>query len=482
MRTCILIWLLTAWPAAAFSQEWSVTDHLRISATEGADFGSSLPYLSYMGSSMTSPGDLDGDGVNDLVVGARRASGVAAHAGSIFFLFLQHDGSVRQTSRIAVGKGLLEGGYTQEIWFGASVSSLGDLDGDGVSDLAVGQVNGNDWGPQERGIVWILFPNPDGSIKAYQRLGRRSFPAHNSLAGVGDIDGDGVPDLGLGDPAADEGGLNRGGLQLLYLNPDGTVRESSRINSSQGMGERLADGDLFGYSMASIGDLDQNGVPDLAVGAPLSASGGRERGCVWILFLEDVGTVSRTVRIGSGQGGFEPELADYAHFGCSVSNLGDLDGDGVEDLGVGAPYDDASGIDRGALWILLMQNDGSVKDAQKLTGIENGRTWFGYAAASLGDLDGDGTGDLAVGAPLGNDSDGVRGGSLWLLFMNRGSHAASSADFDENGVVDFGDLLLFASAFGSRSGGATYDAKYDLDSDGRINFEDFLLFVQEYAS
>ena len=129
---------------------------------------------------------------------------------------------------------------------------------------------------------------------------------------------------------------------------DGTADSAKNVKIASGTngGPTLADVDCFGSSVASLGDLDGDGVTDLAVGAGGDDTGGSDRGAVHVLFMNANGTVKSSVKIASGTNG-GPTLADFDHFGSSVASLGDLDGDGVTDLAVGAHGDDTGGVSRG---------------------------------------------------------------------------------------------------------------------------------------
>jgi len=217
---------------------------------------------------------------------------------------------------------------------------------------------------------------------------------------------------------------------ILFLNADGTVKGHQKISATEGgFSGPLDDFDFLGSSLASLGDLDGDGVGDLAVGTPNdSVAGGL--GSVWILFLNADGTVSSHSRISSEHGGLQGEFT--VTFGTSAAFLGDQDGDGVGDLAVGGWGQDDGGSDRGAVWNLFLNTDGTVKAFQKISSTHGGFTgtledddWFGYSLAALGDQDGDGIGDLAVGAAM-DDDGGSDYGALWLLFLDGAVHASST--------------------------------------------------------
>ncbi len=409
----------------AQAQPGTVLSHQKISDTQG-DFMGILDDADLFGGSVASLGDLDGDGVGDIAVGAFFDDDGGHSRGAVWVLFLKPDGTVKSHQKISDTAGDFTGTLDNSDVFGFSLASLGDLDGDGVGDLAVGARLDDDGGTN-RGAVWMLFLNTDGTVKFHQKISDTEGgftdildefnEFGHSVASLGDLDGDGVGDLAVGAISDDDGGdpphANRGAVWVLFLNTDGTVKSHQKISDTEGGFSGILDNqDHFGVSVASLGDLDGDGVGDIAVGARHDDDGGHNRGAVWVLFLNTDGTVKSHQKLSSTEGGFTGILDNGDHFGDSVASLGDLDGDGVGDLAVGADGD-------GAVWILFLNTDGTVKSHQKISDSEGGFTGTGLrgnSVASLGDLDGDGVGDLAVGALL-DDDGGEDRGAVWVLFL-----------------------------------------------------------------
>ena len=312
-------------------------------------------------------------------------------------------------------------------FFGISVVSLGDLDGDGVPDLAVGAEFDNASGTY-RGTVHVILMNADGTVKSTSEINGATpngpvLPDYSdfgtSVASMGDFDGDGVTDLAAGSSQTDT-------VYIMLMNAGGTVKSTSEINGTTPNGPDLADHDYFGRAMASLGDLDGDGVTDLAVGAYFDNAGGTNKGTVHIMLMNADGTVKSTSEINdlTPNG---PVLTTHDHFGAAVASMGDLDGDGVTDLAVGAYGDDGRGIPgddgRGAVHIMLMNADGTVKSTSEINGTTpNGPVLadndnFGRSVASMGDFDGDGVTDLVAGIYAGSDAGGINRGAVHIVTL-----------------------------------------------------------------
>ncbi len=409
-----------------------VSGFQKISETEGF-FGGTLGESERFGWSLAPIGDVDCNGNIDLAVGAFRNDDGGFDRGSIWILRLDDDAKVIVPVKISDTSGGFLGTLDDSDWFGWAVAGLGDLDGDGIGDVAVGAPASDDNG-SEAGAVWILFLNSNGSVKSHQKISNTDgnlgsiLPGFSyfgaSIAVLGDLDGDSVVDLAVGAYGDDENGFFRGALYVLFLNTDGTVKGSQKINeTSGGFIGALEDGDEFGWSAASLGDLDGDGFLNVAVGAPLAIG---NEGTVWMLELDTDGTVDHHSIINKLEGGFTGDLQAQDQFGRGLGNIGDLDGDGITDLAVGAHQDDGGGYRRGAVYLLFLNADGTVREHTKIGDSQGGfsgdlddEDQFGNAIASLGDINDDGVGDIAVGAPRDDDGD-LDAGAFWNLFLSEG--------------------------------------------------------------
>ncbi len=423
---------------AAWGQECpdagTVHAELRIGQYGRSGFMGPIDLGDIFGCAVASIGDFDGDGTPDLVIGAPRDDDGGTDRGAVWLLFMNADGTVRAHQKISNTEGGFTGILDDTDFFGVAVDSLGDLDGDGVIDLVV-SAHADDDGGLDRGAIWILFLNSDGTVKGHQKIsdtagGFTGVLDNNdafgiSVANLGDLDGDGVTDLAVGAYRDDDGGSDKGAVWILFLNSDGTVKGHQKISAtSGGFTGSLDASDNFGCDVAVVGDLNGDGVRDIAVGVCGDDDGGTDKGAVRILFLNSDGTVLSHAKISDTSGGFNGVLGVDDLLGTGLEGPGDLDGDGVSDLFVGANRHDDGGTNRGAIWLLFLNPDGSVKSERKISQTEGGfgglllnNGNFGRSTASLGDLDGDGRVEIACGA-YGSDDRASLTGDVWLLSVN----------------------------------------------------------------
>lgn len=419
------------------------------------------------GSAVADIGDLDGDGVNDLVVGARSDEGTDASSGAVYIHFMNTDGSINSTVKIDENTTNGPGAASLDVgdFYGYSVAGIGDLDGDGVRDIAVGATE-DEGGDLSSGAVYIHFMNTDGSIDSTVKLDENTANGPGAanlelsdnygtaIASLGDLDGDGVIDLAVGAQDDEVTDADEGVIYIHFMNADASIKSTVRIteNTTNGPGA-LDGGDNYGSAIANIGDLDGDGVIDIAVGARYDEGTETDTGAVYIHFMNTDGSIDSTVKIdedtANGPGATNLDASDL--YGVSIANLGDLDGDGVIDIAVGAEADEGTASDSGAVYIHFMNTDGSIDSTVRIVdntangpGTDNIDVSdnYGSAVAGIGDLNNDGVRDIAVGA-LNDGGTNSKSGALYIHFLsvapdNNGSSVSNvnSGSATLNGTIN----------------------------------------------
>ena len=247
----------------------------------------------------------------------------------------------------------------------------------------------------------------------------------STVARIGDVNGDGITDYAGGAPADDTTGTDRGAAYVLLMRADRTISQTVKLSAGSNGTPGLGNGDNFGRGLAGIGDINNDGIPDLAVGAYADDTGGvgGNRGAVHLLMLTRTGTVSSSVKIAQSLGGFTPTLAASDFFGVSIDTIGDLNADGRADLIVGAS---GTGVNGGA-YVLFMGITNTVSQSVILAPNWNGipsmnfGANFGLSVSGIGDINNDGIPDIAFGAP--NDVATDRGRVVIGLMKRDGTVA-----------------------------------------------------------
>ena len=362
-----IFWGTSTWPGT--TPGWAVDGSLA-----GATFGISL-----------SAGDLDGDGIDDLAVGARTLSNGATSEGAVY-VFAGASGGPSTTPTWSV-----EGG-TANTLLGAAVDARGDFNNDGYKDLLVGAPGASSGRGQARvypGSATGPATTPNSTVTGASI----TYATGVSVASIGDFNGDGYDDAAIGTNG--QGGW-------LHL---GTAAGLSAVAQTGYLGLSST---CFGCIVAGPGDLNGDGYAEIAFGAPLWDDEDRfytASGIVWIYH----GNASAAFSTGWTVGGDQSNARFAYPYG-----IGDVNGDGTDDLAVGSTAYDGPATDTGKVGIYIYNRQGFNTGLTPYLSYTTSQAGAGMGvAAGADDVDGDGIGDLLIGAG-GYDDAEADGGQISL--------------------------------------------------------------------
>lgn len=416
IKLTIALLLTATFTNAQVTTQWGPDGYVKIENNSGG-FIANLQSGDRFSRDHDQAGDINGDGIIDLVLGARSDDDGATDAGAVYILFMNNDGTVQSNQKISAS----EGGFTDTLdtgdFFGYGVAGIGDYDNDNIPDIAVTAI----------GRIYIIHLNNDGTVKSFVKNQNINS---QGLSAIGDLNNDGRIDLVACQSTSNAGGTQRGAIQILFFDNTSNVINSSTVTISStqgGFGTGLQDNDRFGgREVAMLGDIDNDGTKELAVGAFMSDGG---KGAIWILSLDNTTfNVVSKLKITEGLNGFtdtlttgaNPNGTEGAQFGHALSRVGDLNGDGVPDLMTGANQQN-----EGWGYILYLNSDKTVKTFTRINNTDGGFGLvldpverFSRSISFVGDLRGDGT----VAVNYGGGAGGT--GTLYLLFLK-------PCDFDQ---------------------------------------------------
>jgi hypothetical protein len=310
--------------------------------------------------------------------------------------------------------------------FGTSVGTAGDVNGDGYADVIVGAPHW-DGGQDNEGAAWVYLGGAGGLTSAphwYKRSNNAGAAFGASVGTAGDVNGDGYDDVIVGAPHWHVPQTDEGAA-FVY---DGS---SSGLDQTAGpLWSKASDqeGAEFGASVGAAGDVNGDGYADIIVGAPFWLHKGEERGAVWLYYGSPGGPHSAPDWYQVGD-------QEEAQYGYAVGTGGDVDGDGYSDVIVGSPYweDEVPNVSEGRAWVYLGSRAGLRHDLHWHAEANNFVARMGHAVGTAGDVDGDGYSDVIVGAP-GYGDDGLSGeGKVWVFHGSRSGLEPSSSWSREGG-------------------------------------------------
>ncbi|MFC1621852.1 MerR family DNA-binding transcriptional regulator [Patescibacteria group bacterium] len=444
----------------------------------------------FSGHLVSSAGDVNGDGYDDILIGAAWDSDgmAAAMAGETYLILGKATGWAMDTDLSAADASFISEEATDNSGF--AVSSAGDVNGDGYDDILIGAWGNDDGGNPYAGQTYLILGKATGwAMDTNLSTADASFWGENgwdrsgfAVSSAGDVNGDGYDDFVIGAWGDDDGGNLAGQAYLILGKASGWAMDTdlSAVDASF-WGEAASD--YAGFTVSAAGDVNGDGYDDMLV----SGYGNNQvylilgKASGWAMDTDLSAVDASFIGEGSGQ---------YVALRTGLSSAGDVNGDGYDDILIGAAYNDDGANNAGQTYLILGKATGWAMDTNLSTADasfwgEVASDLSGYSASSAGDVNGDGYDDILIGAAY-NDDGGSAAGQTYLIFGKSSGWtmdtnlSASDASFwgedtsdysgysvsgagDTNGD-GYDDILI--GAFGDDDGGENAGQTYLILSDG----------------
>ena len=464
------------------------------------------------GTSLTALGDIDDDGLADFAIGA---PGNGAGASHVVFGSSDPFAATLALSSLTGANGFRIDGISNGDAAGTTLRDAGDFNGDGIADLLIGAPLRAANGAQS-GAAYLVFGDdaPFAATLALDGLSTSAGFAFNglaagdslgiSLAGAGDINGDGLADIIIDASAAAPNG-NGSGSSYVVFGRTGPFTGDFDLTTLDGNNGFRLDGsaadDAAGV-VSGLGDINGDGFGDLLVGAPGHNGSGALSGSAYVVFGKSSGFgASPALNALAAEDGFRIDGAAAGDgAGFSVSNAGDINGDGLNDLVIGASRADPQGADAGAAYVVFGKTSGfgtslalnglAAEDGFRIEGVAAGDR-AGYSVRAAGDVNGDGYDDLLLGANAA-DPNGDASGAAYLLFgaERDGITALALGDVDGSNGLRFDGLAsgdgagIAVSAAGDVNGDGYGDVLIGaslVDSNGTDSGSSYLVYGRDFT-
>ncbi len=413
---------------------------------------------SYFGSSVSTAGDVNGDGFSDVIIGAPFFDNGQTDEGKVFVYYGSLTGLSSSVNWSTEGNQI----GTQ---YGNSVSTAGDVNGDGYSDLIIGHYLFHSPTDYYVGKVIVFYGSISGLNTLNWAYSSNQFQANlgNSVSCAGDVNGDGYSDIIAGAYGFDNNITNEG-MAIVFLGSSAGM-SSAPYWTTYGNQETA----LFGNCVASAGDVNGDGYSDVIVGSHWYDAGQTDEGKTFVYHGSADG-------LSTSIGNSRESDQDSAQIGYSVSAAGDINGDGYCDVIAGAPFCDNGETDEGKVYVYNGSSSGISATASWTAEADLDSALFGTCVAGAGDVNGDGFSDVIVGAPLFKNSPSNTYGKVFVYYGSAaglsntagwsatgsqtnkslfGNNVSSAGDVNGDG---YGDILIGENKYanGQFDEGRTY--------------------------
>jgi len=466
------------------------------------------------GISVASAGDVNGDGIGDVIVGAEGADpGTGDFAGKSYVVFGRNVGEdgpfplAINSFQLDGSDGFVLNGVLAYESGGRPVCSPGDVNDDGFDDLIVSASLAGRNAQLRAGKCYVVFGGPaigaSGAIALSTLSGSTGFVVNGvnaedlcgrSVSGAGDINGDGIDDVIIGAIRADPALRADAGKSYVVFGAAGIGASSSFSPSSlsgpNGFTLNGVDaGDYSGESVACAGDVNGDGHDDLVIGAIRADPNGDKSGETYVVFGGPGVGAAGSIDLSdlNGTNGFVlPGINPGDESGDWVSSAGDINGDGVDDVLIGTPLADPNGKNAAGQTYVVFGGQGIGASGSLSLAALDGRNGFvcngidpvdqsGWSVCLAGDLNHDGVDDIAIGAPHARDD----AGDVYIVF---GRHVRQPlfcpADINGDAAVNVADFNILVANFG-RDGASAIDG--DLNGDGSVDVSDFNILAAGFG-
>ncbi len=406
--------------------------------------------------------------------------------------------SVINLSNLDGSNGFRIDGLDEDGNLGAGISSAGDLNGDGIDDLILGAEGADPNNNNNAGQSYVIFGRSDfnPSLDLLALNGSNGFTINGiddgersglPVSSAGDINGDGIDDIIIAARNADSGSItNAGEVYVVFGNSSGFPQTLELSELSNTNGFTIAggqNGDQIGISISEAGDINDDGVDDIIIGAAFAdRNNATIAGEAYVLFGRNTGFPDNlNVSDLNGSNGFtftNITLGEGSRLGNAVNDLGDINGDGIDDVIVTAAFSDVGmGVDTitnaGIAYVIFGRSSESEFEASLELSQLNGNNGFiinglatqdtlGRSAAGAGDVNGDGLNDIVIGVIGGDPNGEIDAGQTYVIF---GSNNGFSANFDLLSINGSNGFIINGIDAGDNAGASVAGAG-DVNGDG----------------